>query len=67
MDCRLFPGSSVECRYTSQIARAAADTLGLDEIRQFLSGDRPNPGRDHWYYVLNFLQILHRARLRRIL
>jgi hypothetical protein len=63
----LVPGGRIEERYVSEIARAAVAHLGHEEVRDFLRGSGPNPGQEHWFYVLNFLQIVSRARLRNVL
>jgi hypothetical protein len=64
---RLLPGGRLERRYVSEIARAAVAHLGYQEVDCFLRGRGPNPGQEHWFYVLNFLQIVSRARLRNVL
>jgi hypothetical protein len=66
-DRRLIPGGRTERRYVSAIARGAVGHLGLDQVRDFLAGRSPNPGHHHWLYVLNFLDILQRIRLRSVL
>ena len=66
-DRRLFPGGSAERRFVSGIARAAINQLGLAPVQDFLAGRAPNPGREQWFYVLNFLDIIPRSRLRNIL
>lgn len=66
-DHRLLPGGPLEKRYVSQIAREAVSHLGYREVHDFLRERGPNPGRQHWFYVVNFLQIVSRARLRNVL
>lgn len=56
-DRSLFPGGKLERRYVSAIARAAFDQLG-QLAQAFLDGHAPNPGKAHWFHVLNFLKIL---------
>jgi hypothetical protein len=63
-DRRLMPWGKLERRYVSGIARAAVDQLGHEGVRDFMSGLLPNPGQEHWFYVLNFLRMVHRSRLR---
>jgi hypothetical protein len=62
-----LPGGRLEKRYVSEIAAAAVAHLGYDQVRDFLRGGEQNPGQEHWFYVLNFLQIVNRARVRDVL
>lgn len=66
-DHRLLPWGRLEQRYVSEIARAAVAHLGYDEIHDFLRGRGQNPGQAHWFYIINFLQIVGSARLRDVL
>lgn len=66
-DRRLFPGGTVERRFVSSIACAALNQLGRAQLQEFLAGRAPNPGREHWFYVLNFLDVVQRSRLRSVL
>jgi hypothetical protein len=66
-DQRLLPGGPLERRYVSEIARAAVAHLGYQKVDYFLRGRGQNPGPEHWFYVLSFLQIVNRARLRNVL
>jgi hypothetical protein len=66
-DRRLLPGGRGEVHYVSEIAHAAVHELGHHVVRDFLAGHGENPGREMWFYVVNFLQIVSRARLRNVL
>ena len=66
-DRRLLPGGRAETRYVSEVARAAILQFGFDTVRDFLRGNCQNPGHDLWFYVLNFLWVVNRARLRNVL
>jgi hypothetical protein len=66
-DHRLLPWGRLEKRYVAEISRAAVAHLGYEGIHDFLHDRGQNPGQEHWFYVLNFLQIVDRARLRNVL
>lgn len=66
-DRRLLPGGGLERHYVSEIARAAVAHIGYEGVREFIDRGQQNPGQGHWLYVLNFLRIVSRARLRDVL
>lgn len=66
-DRRLLPWGRAEAYYATEIARAAVNHLGFQTVRDFLKGHKPNQDLDFWYYVLVFLSIVQRVRLRNVL
>ena len=66
-DQRLLPWGRTEAYYVTEIARAAVRHLGFHTVRDFLKDRNPQPRPDMWYYVLAFLAIVQRVRLRDVL